>query len=219
MSARLSFDESLAQLSNNLIRMGAMATDAVSRAISAIETGDEKLAQEVINGDSEVDNMEKEIEQQCLMLLLRQQPVARDLRKVSTAIKMITDIERVGDAASDIAEISLHLPQGIHPRFSDIQRMAAEARDMVADAIKAYVDESSSQADEVIARDDIVDNYFNEIKRELAKFIAEDPQQIDMAMDYLMIIKYLERLGDHAVNISEWVKFYKTGKHKDTQIV
>lgn len=215
MATRPNFDAELEQMSNDLILMGAMASDATDRAILALESGDNELAQEVINGDKDVDDMERKIEHQCLTLLLRQQPVAGDLRKISTTIKMITDIERVGDAAADIAEIATTLPPGIPPHLSKLKDMAAAARGMVSDAIKAYVEEDLELADEVIKRDDIVDDYFNQIKHKIGGLIANDPSSIDIALEYLMINKYLERLGDHATNIAEWVLFYKTGEHQN----
>ena len=195
MNARLSFDAELESPSASLIRMGALATDAIDKAIEALEANDGALAQSVIAGDRNIDDMERSIEHQCLTLLLRQQPVAGDLRKISTAIKMITDIERIGDAAADIAEITTHIKEhGIPASLSDIADMAEAAQKMV-------------------------DDYFNKIKKDLAAYIAVNEEHVDCAIDYLMIAKYLERLGDHAVNICEWVQFYKTGMHKSERIL
>ena len=213
MNARLSFDAELESLSASLIRMGALATDAIDKAIEALEANDGALAQSVIAGD-------RSIEHQCLTLLLRQQPVAGDLRKISTAIKMITDIERIGDAAADIAEITTHIKEhGIPASLSDIADMAEAAQKMVDDSIQSYVREDLVLAADVIARDDVVDDYFNKIKKDLAAYIAVNEEHVDCAIDYLMIAKYLERLGDHAVNICEWVQFYKTGMHKSERIL
>ena len=213
MNARLSFDAELESLSASLIRMGALATDAIDKAIEALEANDGALAQSVIAGD-------RNIEHQCLTLLLRQQPVAGDLRKISTAIKMITDIERIGDAAADIAEITTHIKEhGIPASLSDIADMAEAAQKMVDDSIQSYVREDLVLAADVIARDDVVDDYFNKIKKDLAAYIAVNEEHVDCAIDYLMIAKYLERLGDHAVNICEWVQFYKTGMHKSERIL
>ncbi|MEG0910369.1 MAG: phosphate signaling complex protein PhoU [Ruthenibacterium sp.] len=220
MNARLSFDAELEALSSALITMGALATDAIAKAMDALQTGDGDLARSVMTGDAQIDAMERTIEHQCLTLLLRQQPVAGDLRKISTAIKMITDIERVGDAAADIAEISTYAGiAGIPAALSDIADMAKAAQEMVNDAIDAYVSENLTLAAAVIERDDVVDDYFNKIKMDLAGYIAADAGKIDCAIDYLMITKYLERLGDHAVNICEWVQFYKTGMHKSEKIL
>ena len=203
MNARLSFDAELESLSASLIRMGALATDAIDKAIEALEANDGALAQSVIAGDRNIDDMERSIEHQCLTLLLRQQPVAGDLRKISTAIKMITDIEEHGIPAS----------------LSDIADMAEAAQKMVDDSIQSYVREDLVLAADVIARDDVVDDYFNKIKKDLAAYIAVNEEHVDCAIDYLMIAKYLERLGDHAVNICEWVQFYKTGMHKSERIL
>ncbi len=220
MNARLSFDAELEALSSSLIKMGALATDAIAKAIEALQTGNTAMAKNVMQGDRQIDEMERSIEHQCLTLLLRQQPVASDLRKISTAIKMITDIERVGDAAADIAEISTYTGvAGIPDALSDITKMASIAQEMVAGAIQAYVDENLQLAAEIIARDDAVDDLFNKIKLDLAGYISTDASGIDCAIDYLMITKYLERLGDHAVNICEWVQFYKTGLHKNEKIL
>ena len=220
MNARLSFDAELESLSASLIRMGALATDAIDKAIEALEANDGALAQSVIAGDRNIDDMERSIEHQCLTLLLRQQPVAGGLRKISTAIKMITDIERIGDAAADIAEITTHIKEhGIPASLSDIADMAEAAQKMVDDSIQSYVREDLVLAADVIARDDVVDDYFNKIKKDLAAYIAVNEEHVDCAIDYLMIAKYLERLGDHAVNICEWVQFYKTGMHKSERIL
>ena len=164
--------------------------------------------------------MEKDIEHRCLRLILKQQPVARDLRKVSTAIKMVTDIERIGDAASDIAEITIHLDEC---EFQDIKNavlnMAETAKNMVVSVIDAYVEENLILALNTIKQDDIVDECFLSIRRELSKRLIANEHEMDVIMDYLMIIKYLERVGDHAVNVCEWVQFYMTGVHNDEKIV
>lgn len=220
MNARQMFDVELEELSAALITMGAMATDSIDKTIMAINTGNRQMAEAVFKGDDQIDDMEKKIEHRCLRLLLKQQPVASDLRKISTAIKMITDIERIGDAASDIAEICMsceNSPQGA--LLEDITKMAEAARTMVADSIKAYVDEDLDLAKKTMDDDDVVDDYFDEIKTVLAEKIRTEPDRSSDCIDYLMIIKYLERIGDHAVNICEWVQFYKTGIHKNERIV
>ena len=220
MSIRTTYDQELANLSADLIQMGSTATDAIDKAILVFNTNNKELAQQVIDDDSFIDELERNIEKRCLQILLKQQPVASDLRKVSAAIKMITDIERIGDIAADIAEICLHLETTISPEMSKlINDMAQAARDMVSDAIKAYVDEDLELANQVKKRDDIVDDYFIEIRNLLGKLMIENNEQMDIAMDYLMIIKYLERVGDHGKNISKWVIFYKTGIHKKERII
>ena len=219
-SVRKMYDAELLQLDTMLARMGHAAGGAIESAMTALRSGDTELARSVIARDSEIDSAEHEIEHRCLTLFLRQQPVAGDLRKISTAIKMITDIERIGDAAADIAEITTHIKEhGIPASLSDIADMAEAAQKMVDDSIQSYVREDLVLAADVIARDDVVDDYFNKIKKDLAAYIAVNEEHVDCAIDYLMIAKYLERLGDHAVNICEWVQFYKTGMHKSERIL
>lgn len=214
MSVRKTFDAELAELSASLIRMGSEAAGAIDNAIRAFDSHDLQLADAVIQGDRRVDDMEREIERHCLTLLLRQQPVARDLRIISTALKMITDIERIGDAAADIAEITRHISGEIPELLVLIDSMAAEARSMVSDAVDAFVTSDMEKAEKVILRDDIVDGAFNSVKGKMVEVLRRDSSLVDVAIDYLMIAKYLERLGDHAVNICEWTEFYKTGVHQ-----
>ncbi|MCL2827218.1 MAG: phosphate signaling complex protein PhoU [Oscillospiraceae bacterium] len=219
MNARQRFDEELQALSDSLIKMGETARTAIDRATTALLTGDRTLAQQVVDDDDQMDEMERNIEQTCLRLLLKQQPVARDLRKISTAIKMITDIERIGDAAADIAEISLHLTAPMFPEIqADLKAMAAATQDMASSAIAAYVKEDLELAKQTQEKDDIVDDYFLTIRAVLGEKIRTDVSLMDAALDYLMIIKYLERVGDHAENICEWVEFYKTGIRKNDRI-
>jgi len=218
-NARQAFDEELKDLSDSLIRMGAMATHAIAKAVRALLTNDRDLAREVAGSDDELDEMERSIEQKSLRLLLRQQPVASDLRKISTAIKMVTDIERIGDAAEDISEITLLLDIPVFSEIEDdLKKMAETAILMVSASIDAYVKEDLELAKATMKKDDIVDEYFLKIRGVLAEKIRTDPTHMHAAMDYLMIIKYLERVGDHAENICEWVEFYKTGIRKDERI-
>lgn len=220
MNSRQAFDIELTELSAALIRMGAAATNAIDQTIAALNAGDKALSRQVVADDNQIDEMERSIEQRCLRLLLKQQPVAGDLRKISTAIKMITDIERIGDAAADIAEISLHLEAPAFPEIAaDVAAMAQTARGMAAAAIDAYVKEDLALARQTKDKDDIVDEYFLKIRAVLAEKMRADADSMDAAMDYLMIIKYLERIGDHAENICEWVEFYKTGVHKNERIL
>ena len=220
MNNRPKYDDELQDLSTELIKMGATAAQAIEKAMKAIKDSDKELAKEIIEGDRVINDMEKDIEHRCLRLILKQQPVARDLRKVSTAIKMVTDIERIGDAASDIAEIIIHLDEC---EFQDIKNavlnMAETAKNMVVSAIDAYVEENMILALNTIKQDDIVDECFLSIRRELSKRLIANEHEMDVIMDYLMIIKYLERVGDHAVNVCEWVQFYMTGVHNDEKIV
>jgi len=220
MNIRQTFDLELEELSSALIRMGAAAADAIDKAMIALKNSDKKLARQVILGDNQIDEMERSIEHHCLRLLLKQQPVAGDLRRISTAIKMITDIERIGDAAADIAEISIQLDTPSFPEIAgDVFTMAQAACNQVSAAIDAYVTEDLELAHETREKDDIVDDYFLKIRAVLGKRMGANASLMDEAMDYLMIIKYLERIGDHAVNLCEWVEFYKTGIHKNERIL
>ena len=221
-SVRKMYDAELLQLDTMLARMGHAAGGAIESAMTALRSGDTELARSVIARDNEIDSAEHEIEHRCLTLFLRQQPVAGDLRKVSTALKMVTDIERIADQASDIAEIALHLHAegaaavGV---MDDLYKMGDVALNMVKTAIGAYVQVDLSTAAQVIARDDDCDTMFSKISREIAQYIAAHPDDAETALDLFMIAKYLERLGDHAVNVAEWVEFLKTGVHKSRKIV
>lgn len=222
MSIRREYDEELQQVDSALYEMGAAAVQAIEKAVRLLEKPDEALARQLIEGDKAIDEKERQIEHACLELLLRQQPVARDLRRVSTALKLVTDVERIGDHAADIAEISEMLaPDWMNriPVREDLTRMSAEAVAMVQDAVASFVSVDTEKAGDVIRRDDVVDGLFDRIKRELAAYIGRNPDEVDAALDLLMIIKYLERLGDHAVNVAEWVLFLKTGFYRGEPIV
>ena len=217
-SVRKSYDEELLQLDTLLARMGHEAGAAIESALTALRNDDIELARSVVARDSQIDASEHEIEHRCLQLLLRQQPVAGDLRRISTAMKVVTDIERIGDHASDIAEIIPHLvtvrKEG-DPAVSQAIAMGRKAYQMIQDAMAALTAEDELAARKVIAADDAVDFDFNAIKHTLAQEIAADPAKVDAALDLLMVIKYLERIGDHAVNVAEWVQFVRTGRYKD----
>ena len=221
-SSRKVYDAELLELDTMLARMGHAAGGAIGNALRALREGDVELARSVVARDSEINAVEREIEHRCLTLFLRQQPVASDLRKVSTALKMVTDIERIADQASDIAEIVLHLKldraQAVGV-LEDIYEMGDLVHRMVKDAIGAYVQVDLDAAAKVIRKDDKADAFFSRISDEIAAYIAANPQDATTALDLFMITKYLERLGDHAVNVAEWVEFLKTGVHKSQQIV
>lgn len=203
----------LKQLNALLIQMGEMVEHAIELAISALNSQDEKKAKEVIAYDENIDEKEKEIEQLCLKLLLCQQPVAKDLRFISAALKMITDLERIGDHASDIAELVIFLSEKPYINNPDhIRKMAVETTDMVICSINAYVENDVEAAKRVIAHDDVVDKLFVIAKNELIHLIHEDVNNGEQAADLLMVVKYFERIGDHATNIAEWVIFSITGK-------
>lgn len=222
-SLRREYDEALCELDTLLARMGRAAASAIENAMTALRNGDAELARSVIARDSEVDAAEHDIEHRCLTLFLRQQPVAGDLRKVSTALKMVTDLERIADQASDIAEITLHLDPAraaaIGTVMEDLQAMGAVSLQMVKQAVGAYVQVDLPAAAQVIARDDEVDLRFTTLTAALISAIAADPAGAAAALDLFMIAKYLERLADHAVNVAEWVEFLKTGVHKSRRIV
>lgn len=213
---RSRFDGQLALLNTELIRMGALCEEAISKVAKALEAGDHTLAEQVKPLEGEIDQMERDIETLCLKLLLQQQPVARDLRQISAAMKIITDMERIGDQAADIAEIVLAmLAQGYVPEdVGHIREMAAEVIKMVTESVDAYVQRDTVRARLVIAHDEIVDQCFDRVKLVLIGNIAANPACGRHALDLLMIDKYLERIGDHAVNIAEWVIFAVTGEHK-----
>ncbi len=213
---RSRFDSQLALLNTKLIQMGALCEEAISKAAKALEAGDPALAETVKPLEGEIDQMERDIETLCLKLLLQQQPVARDLRQISAAMKIITDMERIGDQAADIAEIILAiLAQGYVPEdVGHIREMAAEVIKMVTESVDSYVQKDTVRAKLVIAHDDIVDQCFDRVKQVLIGSIAANPDCGEHALDLLMIDKYLERIGDHAVNIAEWVIFAVTGEHK-----
>ena len=218
MSLRTQYDSDLEALKAALVEMGKHAADAVEDALEALCTADAEAAAAIVKGDGRINNMERDIEHRCMTLLLRQQPVAGDLRRISTAMKVVTDIERIGDHAADIAEIIPHLvtvrKEG-DPAVSQAIAMGKKAHQMILDALAALMAEDELAARKVIAADDAVDYDFNAIKHQLAQEIAEDPGKVDAALDLLMVIKYLERIGDHAVNVAEWVQFVRTGRYKD----
>ena len=218
MSIRKQYDTDLESLKNSLTEMGRNSADAVENALEALWVADADAAAAIVKGDARINNMERDIEHRCMTLLLRQQPVAGDLRRISTAMKVVTDIERIGDHAADIAEIIPHLvtvrKEG-DPAVSQAIAMGKKAHQMILDALAALTAEDELAARKVIAADDAVDYDFNAIKHQLAQEIAEDPGKVDAALDLLMVIKYLERIGDHAVNVAEWVQFVRTGRYKD----
>ena len=208
------FDEQLELLNNSLISMGALCETAIADTIRALLTHDLRLAEEVIATDKEIDQKEKEIEALCLKLILHQQPVARDLRQISAALKMITDMERIGDQAADIAEIVTYTDLSESTNGSHIAEMGAATTKMVTEAVEAFVRRDRTMAQSVVAYDDVVDDLFSSVKHDIMQMIAADPARGEQAVDILMISKYLERIGDHAVNIAEWVIFAITGNTK-----
>ncbi len=207
------FDRQLDELNRELVEMGALCEEVIALASKALESTDRGLAEKVKPVDSEIDRKEKTIESLCLRLLLQQQPVATDLRLISAALKMITDMERIGDQAEDIAEI-IRYSEGVHIENDRLIRDMAQATiGMVTDSVDAFVKRDITLAQKVIKEDDTVDGYFEDVKKELVAKIAADPSDGEAAIDILIIAKYFERIGDHAVNIAEWVIFSVTGIH------
>ena len=211
------FDTELEELSRCLILMGNLCEKAIANISNALKNGDLELANKVIHEDEEIDRMEKEIETKCLKLLLQQQPVARDLRQISAALKMITDMERIGDQTADIAEIMISAGMSEVRNIEPILVMAKEVSLMIHDSVMAYVNKDLELAYKVMKADDKVDSLFDTIKEEIVKYIKESHGDNGIAtIDIIMITKYLERIGDHATNIAEWVEFSITGVHRDS---
>lgn len=212
------FDRQLEELHVELIEMGSMCEDVIRKTSKLLQSGDAKVAKEIRKEDSNIDEQERLVESLCLKLLLQQQPVAKDLRKVSAALKMITDMERIGDQASDIAEIIETTDFSVPTNDVKPAKMAETTIAMVTESIDAYVKQDLELVREVIARDDEVDDLFLEVRQEIADDMVEagDPMS---SLDLLMIAKYFERIGDHATNIAEWVEFSITGTHKDADIL
>ncbi len=211
------FDEELFELNRKIIEMGAMCEEAIGSAFKALGDGDTQLARKVrVNGPA-IDQMEREIESSCMKLLLHQQPVARDLRQISAALKMITDMERIGDQAEDISEIVEFLNGRTTDNLELLREMVNETMGMVTSSVDAFVKKDVDLAQDVINRDDIVDDYFNKIKGNLITLIKNNPSDGEFALDILMITKYLERIGDHATNIAEWVIYAVTGVHEENE--
>lgn len=211
---RSRFDEQLDLLNREMISMGALCEDAIAMSAKALLTSDMALAGKVLGIEYEINQKERAIEALCLKLLLQQQPVARDLRQISSALKMITDMERIGDQAADIAEIIKLENIRATDDTTHIEGMARATIKMVTESVDAFVRRDTELAKSVIAYDDVVDDMFNKIKETLILLVGQHPENGEYAIDLLMIAKYLERIGDHAVNIAEWVLFSATGIHK-----
>lgn len=203
---RSKFDEQLLELNKEMIEMGNKIIESIKNAIDALVTRNEIEARTIMEGDVEVDRLQKKIENICFNLLIQQQPVARDLRTVTAAMKMVTDMERIGDHAADISEITILMGQGSQiERFEHISKMATETMIMLNHSIEAYVEKDIEKAKEVISHDDIVDALFDEAKKDVIQLILNSPNEGEEATDLLMVAKYFERIGDHATNIAEWV--------------
>ena len=218
MSARKFFDEELSDLHATLGRMCAITENMIKDAVASLKTLDRKLGASVAETDREVDDLEIAIEKKCMRILLKQQPVAKDLVKVTTTLKVITDVERIGDQAADIGEIVRQYPENkLFKEPEHISRMGDLAVAMIHQSVESFLNESVGGADMVIHADDEMDSLFNEVKQELIEKISGDALVADQAVQLLMIAKYLEKIGDYAVNVSEWAKFLVTGVHKEYQ--
>ena len=214
------FDRQLEELNNEMIAMGMQISQSIGNAINALLSQNVGKAKEAIAYDQEIDQKEREIESLCFKLMLSQQPVARDLRQISAALKMITDMERIGDHAADISEISVHLSKEAYiSHLGHIEQMARITSVMVLDCMQAFVDRDMEKAKDIIKRDDQVDDLFLKTRGDLIGLIRQDPKNASQAADLLMVAKYFERIGDHATNIAEWVLFSITGSHKSADAV
>ncbi|MBO5522440.1 MAG: phosphate signaling complex protein PhoU [Roseburia sp.] len=213
------FDRQLLELNNELIEMGSLIEQAIEMGISALIKQDVEKAVQAMEFDEEVDHQERAIESLCMKLLLQQQPVAKDLRLISAALKMITDMERIGDHAADISEMTILMSgseyEGSQISIDLIKDMAKETTDMVIKSVDAFVNKDMELARWVIERDDVVDDLFSNYRRELIEKINENVKNGEQATDMLMVAKYFERIGDHATNIAEWVIYSITGEHAD----
>jgi phosphate transport system protein len=217
---RFRYDEQLSKLNASLIEMGALIEHAIASATKVLEEQDVETARQIIADDQTIDEQERDIERMCLKLLLHQQPVAGDLRQISTALKMITDMERIGDHASDISELCVYLAgQTYIKKLEHITSMANATIKMVKESIDSFVKKDLALAQAVMAYDDVVDDLYCTIKKELIGLVHENVGNGEQAFDLLQIAKYYERIGDHAVNIAEWVIFSITGKHKNKQVL
>jgi len=214
MTIRHVFNEQLTELKSMLLTMASYAEDSIDMAMTALKNRDMDLAQKVIDGDELIDKMEQDIETVCIELIARQQPMAADLRLISMILKMITDIERIADHSSDISEVTLRIGQEETVRpLADIPKLAEVAREMVHHAIRAFVNNDQQLALEVYKKDDEADRLYEKTMMELSTMMKSDPAVVDRVIDLIMIAKYLERVADHATNISEWVYFNITGRH------
>lgn len=211
------YGEELQSVFDELIRMASYAVGAVRKAQAALERGDAAAAKNIVEGDENVNRFEKEIEQRALRIIIKYQPVANDLRDVTGALKMITDIERIGDQAADIASVFLKIGEAV--RDDDLSAMFAHVADMATAAVNAFVNGDRKLAEKTIALDDRSDEMFASIKDKMCERLKSRPEEAEKIIYIMMIAKYLERIGDHAVNICEWAIFVKTGVYKGSEIM
>lgn len=213
MVTRHSYDQELELLRQSLLNMGNAVADAIAGAVIALAQQDNELSRKVMENDDEIDRMEIEIEDKCMVLIARQQPIARDLRVIGTGLKITTDLERMGDHAYDIAKIALALSdQSLIKPLVDIPRMAKMAQKMLKDSLEAYITLDIALAEQVCINDDEVDNIYSQVFRELLTYMMEDPKTITQATQLIFVARYLERIADHATNIAEWTIYLVTGQ-------
>lgn len=217
---RSKFDEQLKNLNEEMIQMGILIEENIQKAIEALVQSDVELAKVIMEKDAIIDRKQREIESICFQLLIQQQPVAKDLRAITAAMKMVTDMERIGDHAADISEITIMLSDSTrNENYDTIIKMASEASVMLIQSIDAFTEKNENKAKAVIDHDDVVDELFDRVKAELIELIKNDPKRGEQEVDMLMIAKYLERIGDHATNIAEWVIYSLDNKVKENQNV
>jgi len=211
---RNSFEKELENLQSLMVKMAGLVEESIENSIQALKKQDIELAKQVCENDDTIDDLESKIEKMCINLIARQQPLAKDLRAISTALKIITDMERIGDQAADIAELTIRMAETKYIKpLIDIPLMADLAKKMVIKSIDSYIKQDITLAKEVCQSDDAVDNLFSKIVLELINIMKNNPETVEQATDFMFIVKYLERIGDHATNIAEWVVFNVTGSH------
>ncbi len=215
---RLRFDRQLNWLHVELIKLGSLCEKAIALSARVLEARSDEVIDEILGVAAQIKAKEKELESYCMMLLLKQQPVAKDFREISAALKMVSDLERIGDQAADIADLSRHIKGETVHGLLHINDMAEATVKMVTASVDAFVKGNLQLAEKVMEDDDIVDNLFNQIKDELICMIQEKRIEAESALDLLMAAKYLERIGDHAVNLAEWVEYSVTGKRKNNEV-
>lgn len=220
MSPRILFEHQLEELKKNVTSMGEQTEHVYNQLFAALEKKERETLEAIVANDRMINDMRRHIEAQCLTLLTKQQPVARDLRMVSAALKVVTDIERVGDHVSDIAELLLRMDMPVLQEFSEsLGEMVQAAGKSIVESIEAFVERDMGNAREVIAYDDVIDDYFNKVKEDLIADLKAGKKHPDDCVDVLMITKYLEKIGDHAVNIGEWAIFQETGNIDDVRLL
>lgn len=220
MTTRILFEQELEKLKQSLEEMGKSVEDSIDRVLDAVKTMDREIAEEIAKGDRNINDMERSIEAQCLSLITKQQPIAGDLRLVSSALKVVTDLERIGDHAADIAELILrNSTENILDYSVHIAPMIEAAKQMVHEAVDTFVSLNKENAGLVIESDDVVDGLFNKVKYDIIHLLQEETQNADICVDIMMIAKYLEKIGDHAVNIAEWEMFRETGIIRNVRLL